>query len=307
MPLYLAEAVIIELVALSVPREQPVRLGLVCGALIGTIGLAVEWGWTHVVFKLPWTSALFPEGAILGFAAAIAACLIGAWIGAHLSSETIRRTAGLRNAAVVAAAVIAAITVYGLNKPAQQGVTGTVTLTEARPGPDRTAFATVKLNRAEAAEGAEFFVVTAWQGGGFKDIEMRKVGPATYRSTEPVPVSGDWKTIIRISRGNTLSGLPVYLPRDTAIPAKEVPALPSFTRTFRPDHEILQREQKDGVASALPPIAYAVVAGIALGLLVLIAWGLHRFALVAPGAGPAPRRAERSEGAPQARVEIAAG
>jgi hypothetical protein len=287
MPLYLAEAVIVELVALRVPREQPLKLGLICGALIGTVGLAAEWGWTHVVFDLPWTSALFPEGALLGFAAAVAACLIGAWVGAHLSSDTVRRSVAMRNAAVFGAAVIAAVTVYCLDKPAQQGVTGTVTLAEADPGPDRSAFATIRLNREDAAKDAEFFVVTSWQGGGFKNVDMREVGPATYRSVAPIPVSGDWKTLVRISRGNTLSGMPIYLPEDTAIPAKEVPALPQFTRAFVPDHEILQREQKEGVAAMLPPIAYAIVALIALSLLVLIAWGLSRFAQAASGSGSA--------------------
>ncbi len=297
MPLYLAEAIIIELVALRVPSGQPLKLGLICGALVGTVGLAAEWGWTHLVFKLPWTSGFFPEAVLFGFPAAVAGCVIGAWVGARLSSETVPRTPALRNAAVAAAAVIAAITVYSLDKPAQEGVTATVTLADVRDGGSgaREAVATVELNKPDAVRDAEFFVVTAWQGGGFKNVELRRVGPAIYRTVKPIPVGGDWKTILRISRDNTLSGMPIYLPRDTAIPAREVPALAQFTRAFVPDHEILQREQKEGVAAALPPIAYAIVAGIALSLLALIAWGLHRFALVAPGTGAAtqPRGTRR--------------
>src|SRR3954451_22437557 len=66
-PLYLAEAIVIELVALRVPaREKPLTLGLWSGIGIGTVGLAVEWGWTHVFMPLPWTSHLLPLGAVWG-------------------------------------------------------------------------------------------------------------------------------------------------------------------------------------------------------------------------------------------------
>ena len=46
---------------------------------------------------------------------------------------------------------------------------------------------------------------------------------------------------------------------------------------------MLQREQKSS-APALTILAYGVVVAIALGLLVLLAWGLHRLATsVRPG------------------------
>ncbi|NLT05630.1 MAG: hypothetical protein GXY03_04890, partial [Solirubrobacterales bacterium] len=79
------------------------------------------------------------------------------------------------------------------------------------------------------------------------------------------------------------------MPEDPAIPAPEVPALASFERTAIPDSEVLQREQRTDVAGPLTAAAYAVVAAIALSLLALLAWGLHRLAATAPGrAGPPP-------------------
>ena len=72
--------------------------------------------------------------------------------------------------------------------------------------------------------------------------------------------------------------MPLYLPRDPAIPAAEVPAVRSFERTFVPDKRILQREAKDGSSAALTVAAYGTVLTIALSLLGGIAWGLGRLA-----------------------------
>jgi hypothetical protein len=93
--------------------------------------------------------------------------------------------------------------------------------------------------------------------------------------------------LIRLHRGRSLTALPVYLPQDLAIPAAEVPAPPRFERAFVSDSEILQREQK-GAAPALGVLAYGAVLAIALGLLALLAWGLHRLARSAPRPPVAP-------------------
>ena len=85
---------------------------------------------------------------------------------------------------------------------------------------------------------------------------------------------------------NSLSALPIYLPRDEAIPVGETPAPARFTRGFTDEHQLLQREAKPG-PPFLTALAYSVVAGIAFSLLVLLAWGLHRLAV---GLRPSPRR-----------------
>ena len=59
-PLYVVEALLVEGIALFVRRPLP--FALACGVAIGTVGLAAEWGWTHVWMVLPWPSGLFPEG-----------------------------------------------------------------------------------------------------------------------------------------------------------------------------------------------------------------------------------------------------
>src|SRR5205085_12338618 len=53
-PLYIAEAVIVEAVAFIVTTRRPIMLGALSGLLIGSVGFAAEWAWTHVWMPLPW-------------------------------------------------------------------------------------------------------------------------------------------------------------------------------------------------------------------------------------------------------------
>jgi len=283
-PLYIAEALVVEAVAFWVTTERPLRFGLWSGLGIGTVGLSAEWAWSQAWMPLPWSAALFPEGALLGLAAALAGATIGAWIGAHLAVERPKRPPALRAAAICSALVLAALVAFGLHTSAQQGVSARVVLHDLSGGPGRQVEATVALQPADAAGDAEWFAITAWQGGGLVVDRLSEVGSGRYRSTEPIPVSGNWKTMVRLHEGDSLTALPIYLPRDAAIPVGEVPATQSFTREFRDEHKLLQREQTGG-SPVLVAIAYSVVAAVTLGLLGLLAWALHRLS-----AGVRPRR-----------------
>jgi len=50
--------------------QQPGAAGALAGLAVGTIGLAAEWGWSHVWAVLPWPTALWPEAAVLGLVTA---------------------------------------------------------------------------------------------------------------------------------------------------------------------------------------------------------------------------------------------
>jgi hypothetical protein len=290
-PLYLGAAAVVELAALAFsPTRRTMAFALTAGALVGTLGLASEWGWSHVVSPIPWPSELLPEGAILGFAMALTGAMVGAWIGARLMSDRIPRLPSLKYAGAISAAVIAALIGFALYKPADSGVSASVALHDVQQGPERTVAATVTMSPASAADDAEWFNVTAWQGGGLVVDSLRRVSEGVYETTEPIPVTGDWKTLIRLHSGNSLTSVPIYLPNDPAIPAPGVPASASFDRPFVNDHTVLQREQKSA-AGWLPPLAYGVILSLALCLLGLIAWGIHRIAVVRSGDDPGPRRA----------------
>jgi hypothetical protein len=284
-PLYIAEAVVVEAVALFVSTKRPLRFGLVSGIGIGTVGLAAEWAWSHLWMPLPWPESAFPEVAVVGFAAAVAGATIGAWIGAHLSPIPLERSPLLRRAVLCSAAVLAALVAYGLYTPTQQGVSAQVALKEVGGPAGREVEAIVRLDPPDAAADAEWFDVTAWQGGGLVVAPLERTAPGVYRTSEPIPVHGNWKTMIRLHDESSLTALPIYLPRDEAIPVGEVPAPPQFTRAFSDEHQLLQREAKGG-APVVVALAYTTVAAVALSLLVLLAWGLHRLAV---GLRPPPR------------------
>jgi hypothetical protein len=280
-PLYLVEAGLVELVALRVgARERPLAFGAVCGALIGTVGLAAEWGWSHLWMPLPWPETMLASAAIAGPLAALAGGLIGAVIGSALSSDSVRRPRGMGLALAAASIAIVAMVGHGLHTSSPPaGEQARVTLTELGTGHGRTVSARVALDPRGAADDAQWLTVTAWQGGGFVLDRLDRVDRGVYRTTKPIPVDGNWKALLRLHSGGSLAAIPLYLPRDTAIPAAEVPASRTFTRSFVPDKRILQREAKDASSPWLSVTAYLAVLSLALALLAGIGWGLRRLAL----------------------------
>jgi hypothetical protein len=163
--------------------------------------------------------------------------------------------------------------------------------------------ATIRLDPRESVDDPEFINVTAWQGGGSVLDPLEKVDQGVYKTTEPIPVYGGWKATMRIQQGDALISMPLFMPKDEAIPAKEVPAKPEFTRGFLADHEVLQRERKEGVSGALTLIAYLTVLAIALALIALITWSLLR---LDRGERRSPRRGrfDRQEPAPAGRTRV---
>ncbi len=283
-PLYLAAAIAVELIALAFARsgrgiaERPVLFGALCGVAIGTVGTAAEWGWTQVFFVHPWQSSMLPEDGLLALAMAVAAGTIGGFVGRALTLRA-NRLAPVPYWALPAAAIVA-IAVGAAVVPIDGGdgrTRATVRLTELPGGGERRVSATVRLRPADAAEGARWLTMTSWQGRAPSVVQrLERTGPGTYRTTEPVPVDGTWKTILRLHRGDEVLGLPVFLPEDPAIPAREVPATPTIDRAFVLDKKNLQREQKEGVSGALSAVSYLAVALLAVALFAVLFWGLRR-------------------------------
>lgn len=303
--LYLPAAILVELTFLLAPRAlraRPYAIGALAGLLVGTLGTLAEYGWSQVWMPIPWPQTMLAEALLVGTIAGVAGGAIGAFMGGCLSNRLSLAT--MRPGRVITpAATFAIIVLFGvlLGTGAQSGVTGTVTLRDIDAGPERTVAATVRIEPASAAEDVRWLTVTAWQGGGFDIDHLKQVGPGVFETTRPLPVSGDWKSMVRLHRGDSLLAMPVHLPEDRAIPAPEVPALASFSRSFVADKLVLQREAKTDVPGWLWTAAGLVVLAITLTLLALLAWGLLRLSSTARPGEPGGGEAAAAAAAPSAR------
>ncbi|MDF2978692.1 MAG: hypothetical protein K0S40_3420 [Actinomycetospora sp.] len=170
-----------------------------------------------------------------------------------------------------------------------QGANAQVTLGPVRDGVAESL--SVRMDPPSTVDEPTWFTVTAWQGGDLHVDRLVPAGDGSWRTTEPVPVSGDWKTLLRVHEGRSMSGVEIYLPADPALDASLVPADPSFIRPVIPEHEILQRELKPGVPVWLFTGGSVVVLGLTLALVLSLAWGVGRTARC----GPEPVRGVEDE------------
>jgi hypothetical protein len=92
--------------------------------------------------------------------------------------------------------------------------------------------------RADARENDRGQRIDQLGGGRHRQVvtNLEQHGPGHYRTTEPVPVWGTWKTLLRLHDGETLAAVPIYLAGDPGIGAKEVPAEARRRRRRRAGH-----------------------------------------------------------------------
>src|SRR3954447_1935145 len=289
IPLYLAEALIVEATAAMLLTRRPLAFGAVAGLLIGTLGTAAEWAWSHVWMPLPWPQALLPEVVPVTILAGLAGGGVATFIGGSLRVRPEPYPRGSRVVYPLSALVVAGLLAFGLATSPHQGVSARVQLQDVPGQGGRAANATVTVDPPSAADDAKWMTTTAWQGGGLVVDRLERVRRGVYRTNRPIPIHGSWKAEFRLHKGRSLLGVPVYLPNDPAIPAKEVPARPAFERPFVSDKKILQREAKTG-APLVTLSAYGVVMLITLSILGLIAWALVRLATVVDGDAVRPGR-----------------
>ena len=244
-PLYIGAALAVEAVAWLAGTGNLRRFAVWCGVACATIGLAAEWGWTHIWGAHPWNGDLIPDAPILALVAGVTALL-----GAGLASVVVAErepaavSAGRRIGAPILVASLVALAV-ALALPIKRTTANDVTATVAIDRVGDSAFVEVALQPPDAAEGAAWFETMSWQSGRLVLAPFEQLGPGRYRTIKPLPVSDSAKTLVRLHRGSEVMAVPVYMPADPEIGAEEIPAV-DRTATFQRDSRLLMRESHAG-------------------------------------------------------------
>jgi hypothetical protein len=291
-PLYLGSAIVVELLALLLPlARRPLVFGAIAGVAIGTIGHATEWGWTHLTQTLSWNRDILVEGTLMAIVGGVAGGLLGALLATglrrRLPSAAIARTVLVGSLLAIAAAVT-----NGLIATVPDTLKATFSIDDVQSDP-RTANISVQLDPADALDDPSWVQITSWQGQGLVVTALERTGEGSYRTTEPVPLDNDWKTLLRIHDGRMLTAVPIYLPADPAIPADEIKAEDGMTRSAIPEIEILQRELTES-GGGLWAVANFVVLFCTLALIGAMSWGVARYSRRASAREPYPDTAADS-------------
>ncbi len=256
--MYLGSALVVEVAALLTRYKKPLTQALVIGFGIGTVGLASEWGWSHLFGFEPWMGTLAGPRILVAVAAAVAAAVLGTATGRIASG----RQAALPGAALALAALVVVASIVIPNP--RRGSDATVTLRTTPASAGRVNLL-VEVQPADTFEGADRLDAFSWQGGHAEVHPLRRVSDGVYVSPDPVPVGGTWKTLVRFAEGPVLAGAAVFMPADPEIKASEIPVVAERTVPLERDTKLLLREAHDG------PTWPAVVAYSAIGL-VALAW-----------------------------------
>jgi hypothetical protein len=281
--LYLGPAVVVELIALTPLLKRPIVFGAVSGLGVATIGLWLESLWVGAVYHFPWPTSIWPEALAMAIPVAILTGACGAMFGLVLTSERLPSRAVGIGLVVLTVLAIGGATANGLHYTVPNNATATISLTDvpASPG-QRMVTADVVLNPPNLiSDNPNWVSILAWQGklanqrGEVVD-NLEKVGPGHYRTTQPIPVWGSWKTLLRLHDGRTLTAVPIYLAADPGIGAREIPAQASMTRPFVHEVTILQRERNPNTPAALWTICCLVVLFCTLVLIGGLSWGAGR-------------------------------
>lgn len=251
-PLYLAAAFAVEAAFLLERRLSPVPLALLAGAGVGTVGLAGEWAWSQVWFWHPWTTALFP-GVLVAVPMAVAAAVLGIGFGRAVGHQV----CGLRAAHVAGALATIAV---ALVIPFPRNVPDGEVTVRTSPLPQDQVEVVVEVEPPEAVAGPDRWEVLSWQGQGHQNAQLVKAGPGRFVADQPVPVGGDWKSMVRFARKDRLGAVGVFLPADPSIDASAIPLTAERTQPFQDEQALLLREAHGGPAWPAA-VTYSFVGG----------------------------------------------
>jgi hypothetical protein len=282
-PLYLGPALVVELVALTPLFRRPILFGAIAGLGVGTVGLWLESLWIGAVYHYPWPLPLWREALPTAVPVAILAGVCAAMFGMVLTNQKLPGKAFGITAVALTVLVIGGTVANGLHIHVPTQDTATIKLTDlpSQPG-QRMVSADVQISPPTlVSDHPDWLTILSWQGGMWNDRgleidHLKKVGPGHYVSTQPIPVWGEWKTLVRVQDGRTMTAVPIWAPADAAIPVPEIPAKAVSTRPFVLEVSILQRERDPSVPAWLFTAGGIVVLCFTLTVITALTWGAGR-------------------------------
>jgi hypothetical protein len=270
-PLYIGGALLVEAAFMVGPRLAPALRVVLAGLLIGTAGMAVEWGWTQLWSPQPWQPRLLASWwVVVGLA--VAASFLGSALG-----RAVAHTPQVLHFSGVGLAFVAMVALLAVPFP-RHGLDASATVSAqpvgtAVPAITRDGIATFEqdmtvsltVSPPAAVDGADVFRLFTWQGGRIIISPLRSTGGGHYVIDGPVPTGGSWKSIVFLEKGDVVAAVPVSFPADGAygLAAIPPPVQSARTATFEPASSYLTRETHAG--SSLPAIlAYGTLGVIFL-------------------------------------------
>ena len=278
-PLYIAEAVAVEVVFWQGTRRSGVAQALVAGALIGSVGIAAEWLWMQAWGLQPWQPRMLPSMWV-PLVAAMAAAILGLGLGEVIRGRTLTVSGWSMAAAVGVIMAMVAVPLIRQPSPATVHI-ATTQVGASRIVLDRYGLKTVgkdvlvsvDITPANTANGADWFEIIDWQGGRVIQAPLVSTGGGHYHTTKAVPTGGSGKAAVYLANGPVLGGAFVSAPLDPESALPMIPVEAERTTTLIPIGSVLVREAHGGVPLPAIVIDVATVISVALTLAALFLAG----------------------------------
>ena len=269
--------------------RSPVAVGALAGVLIGTAGLAAEWGWSQV-----WMPIL-ELGAASGGGARRAGGGRGGGRTGRLRGVGPDGGAAQRGASVGSPSAVPLVAVVAWGVPlSDEGRAAPPWCARRGAGLRRPRRAGRGLDRAGRFGGGRSRVRQHHRMAGRGACSTHSSGrdPASTARPSRSPCTAAGRRISGCTGAMRSYRCRSTCPR-TARYRRPRPAPARFTRPFQADIELLQRERKPDVPGALSAAAYLTVLAIVMSLFAFFAWALLRLGRGGPrrqhqAAGPVP-------------------
>jgi hypothetical protein len=290
-PLYLGPAFVVEIIGLTPLIKRPMLFGAVSGLGVATVGLWLESLWIANVYHYPWPMSMWPEALAMAVPVALVVGLCAAMVGMVFTGQRLPRRAIGIGVVVATVLVIGGAVANGLQFHVPKDAIAAIKLTEvSNVNGHKMVQADVRITPPDLiSANPEWVSILSWQGGlgndrGIVIDKLQRVGPGQYRSTQPIPVWGKWKSVLRVQDGKTMAGVPIFLAADPGInkPAEGVAAGRTDAkeifgaRHFEPEVNILQRERSFNHPAWLWTVGCLIVLACSLILIAGLTWGAGR-------------------------------